>query len=119
MEFEADSGNVRKADTAGADWQGGRWAVDGLKASGLISAPEAESRDQVEAEQVTAVRPEGAPGSRRPWSVSMILQVAGQAVAVHGIEQENVPGTPEARVPVQQCSFSGGDSPSQAAIGGS
>jgi hypothetical protein len=63
VEFRIDSGNVWKAHAVGVDWQGGRWAVERMEGQRVdLGAPEAESRDEVEAEQVAAVRPEGVPG---------------------------------------------------------
>jgi hypothetical protein len=109
VEFKTDSGNVRKAHAAGVDRQGGRWAVEWLEGQRVdLGAAEAESRDEVEAEQVAAVWPEGVPGPSGRRERVDDLQVAGQAVAVHWIEQQNVASTPQARVPVEQCRFSRG-----------
>ena len=107
MEFEPDSGNVWRVNTTGVDWQGGQWAVERMEGQRVdLGAAEAESRDEVQAEQVTAVRPEGAPGPAGGCERVNDLQVAGQAVAVHGIEEENVTTTPQARMPVEQCRLS-------------
>jgi len=57
VEFETDSGDVWRVDATGVDWQGGRWAVEPMEGQRVdLGAAEAESRDEVEAEQVTAMR---------------------------------------------------------------
>jgi hypothetical protein len=76
---------------------------------GDLGAAEAEGRDEVLAEQVAAVRPKGAPGPPGCRERVDDPQVAGQAVAVHRIEQQDVAGGPQARVLVEQCRLGRGE----------
>jgi hypothetical protein len=106
VELETDPGNVRNAHAPGVDRQGGRRAVERVEGQRVdLGATEAESGDQVEAEQVAAVRPERVPGPAGSGERVDDPQVAGQAVTVHGIEKQNVAIAPQARVPVEQRRF--------------
>ena len=110
---EGRAGGRGRASTGRAS--GGPW--NGWKARVDLGAAEAESRDEVEGEQVAAVRPEGAPGPARGRERVDDPQVAGQTVAVHGVEQENVARAPQARVPVSSAASAAENSASPAAIG--
>jgi hypothetical protein len=62
VQFEADAGYLGQRNTASADRQDGRRAVERVEGQRVdLGAAEAEGRDQVQAEQVAAVRPESAP----------------------------------------------------------
>ncbi len=74
-----------------------------------LGPAQAQGRHQVQAEQVAGVRG-GRPRAANPGrTVVEYRQVARQAIAMHGVEDQHVALPPQAAVEVQQASLGQGE----------
>ena len=106
--LETDTGDLRRGRDALRNNRIVVVAAEGLKTKRVdFGAPEAKSGDHVQAEEMATMRPE-----RRTRPAPLLqqfdeLQVAGQPVAMNGIEEEDISVAAQAAVPVEQIGLCG------------
>jgi hypothetical protein len=91
MSLETDAGMFWQSDVAVGDDLTIREPSEWRKRQRVyFGAPQSERGDDVLAEERAAVRPECATRPATSEQIVKDLQIAGQAVAMHGVEYENI-----------------------------
>ena len=103
LQFEPNAGSCRRLSEAIDDCHIITVTAKWLETKRVyLGAPEAEGRCDMQTEEMTTVRPKCSPRPAARFEHFDNLKVAGKPIAVDGIEQEDVPVSPQARIAVEE-----------------